>query len=108
MIFLSRKRCTSSAKSFRHAHERSAVTEQPRVVVTAADTLYRLVSPDYVEPDGQVNLFAFCYRKSRKPDPAISVDLARLISKVDDTLTRSKVEGTRIGELSASVPMAMR
>jgi hypothetical protein len=38
----------------------------------------------------------------------MSVDLARLISKVDDTLTRSKVEGTRIGHLSASVPMAMR
>jgi hypothetical protein len=52
-------------KSFRHAHERSAVTEQAQVVVTAADSLYRLVAPDYVEPDGQVNLFSFCYRKNR-------------------------------------------
>jgi hypothetical protein len=69
--------------------------------------LYRLVSPDYIEPDGHVNLFAYCYRKSRKPDPAVSVDLARLVDKPEDTLIRSRLEGTRIGELSAVVPFGM-
>ena len=51
--------------------------------------------------------FAYCYRKSRKPDPAISVDLSRLVDKLDYTLIRSKFEGTRIGELSAVLPIDM-
>jgi hypothetical protein len=73
------------------------------VRITDEDDLYRRFYVDHIDMDtGRINSGAF--KKRGKPDPAASVDLARL-STPEITLERSRRDDLGVGVLSAKVPI---
>lgn len=81
------------------------MTARPLETIGPDDTLYRLISPQFIEADGGVNLGVYYSRKGR-PNPQISVDLARLTTRLA-VLLRSSVDGTGVGELIARTPLEL-
>lgn len=69
--------------------------------IAAGDALYRRLAPEHINADGSVNSAAF--KLSGKPDPSISVDLARLTTPAD-SLAGANRPGFRLGTLIASLP----
>jgi hypothetical protein len=71
----------------------------PIVEITDDDFLYRRLAPaSHVNPDDTVNSNAF--KKDGKPDPEISVDLARLTT-LQEAMRRAPNADFRIGILAA-------
>lgn len=66
------------------------------------DKLYRRLAPSQIDSDGTVNSAAF--KLNSKPDPSLSVDLARLTTP-SESLGRARNPNARLGELAARVPM---
>jgi hypothetical protein len=60
------------------------------------DILFRRLAPDHLHPDGTVNSNA--YKCGGKPDPEISVDLAKLTVE-SDAMARAGRPGFRLGLL---------
>lgn len=65
------------------------------------DELFRRLLGFHINPDGTVNSAA--YKLRGKPDPSVSVDLARLTTP-KETVSRGGLEGVGLGQISASVP----
>ena len=72
--------------------------------IADGDALYRRLAPDHINPDGSVNSAAFKLRG--KPDPSISVDLARLTSLGESIAVASR-PGFRLGLLVAALPRSI-
>lgn len=70
---------------------------QSTVAIGDDDCLYRRLVPDHFYPDGSVNSNA--YKFNGRPDPSISVDLARL-STPEQSIARGRRSDTMIGTLS--------
>jgi hypothetical protein len=68
------------------------------------DELYRRLAPGHLNPDGTVNSAAFKVRG--RPDPRISVDLARLTTP-EEVLARASRPGFGLGVLAARVPRSL-
>lgn len=68
------------------------------------DQLYRRLVSFHINPDGTVNSAAFKLRG--KPDPSLSVDLARL-STPQETASRTGGAGFGVGALEASDPRSI-
>jgi hypothetical protein len=68
------------------------------------DRLYRRLAPGWVKPDGTVASVA--YTRNSRPDPEVSVDLARL-STAQETAARAGRPGFGVGELVAGFPRAL-
>lgn len=68
------------------------------------DQLYRRLVSFHINPDGTVNSAAFKLRG--KPDPSLSVDLARL-STPEETASRPGTPGFGVGVLEASGPRSI-
>lgn len=66
--------------------------------VAETDLVYRRLAPDQVAPNGVVLSHAFKLRG--KPDPSVSVDLARLTTP-DETAGRGLKPGFGVGYLTA-------
>lgn len=60
------------------------------------DRLYRRLAPNHLNPDGSVNSNAF--KLNGKPDPQISVDIARLTSP-EQSVARSRNSNCRLSML---------
>lgn len=73
--------------------------------ISPEDDLYRRLAPLHINIDGSVNSAA--YKLHGKPDPSVSVDLARLTT-VQESLDRAPTVGFFLGQLRAAVPMAMQ
>ena len=72
--------------------------------ISSDDELYRRLAPRHVNPDGTVNSAA--YKVNGKPDPSISVDLARLTS-AEESLARPGRPGFGLGTITAGVPTSL-
>jgi hypothetical protein len=66
--------------------------------------LYRRLVSFHINPDGTINSAAFKLRG--KPDPSLSVDLARL-STPEETASRAGMPGFGVGVLEASGPRSI-
>ena len=80
------------------------------LAITRDDVLYRYLSTDEIEPDGETVTPQAYYDKDHEgPDGDISVFLGRLVrpDALLNRLSKQKWAGTRIGRLSAAVPMGM-
>lgn len=66
-----------------------------------SDELYRRIAPDFVKQDGSISSAAFKLRG--RPDPSLSVDLARLTTK-QDSVDRAGRPNFRLGVLVAQIP----
>jgi len=66
------------------------------VEINDDDFLFRRLAPNHLYPDGTVNSNA--YKLDGKPDPEISVDLAKLTEEVE-ALARAGRPGFRLGLL---------
>ena len=73
------------------------------VAIGDDDDLYRLIFPDFVR-DGVISSAA--YQRSRMPDPAISVNLARLTT-IEATLAPQAGRGHYLGVLPAAIPRGL-
>jgi hypothetical protein len=78
----------------------------PEEVITKDDYLYRRVISFSVNPDKTVNSSAFRLRKSKRADPEISVDLARMIT-AQECLQIASIVGLGVAELCAEIPIGM-
>lgn len=76
----------------------------PLEAVTEADSLFRRLLHFHIKKGGEVSSAAFKTKK-KKPDPELSVDLARLTT-ADESLSRG-MGGMGLGELSAAVPLSL-
>jgi hypothetical protein len=72
------------------------------VQIADSDELYRRLPPEHVKADGKVASVTFCFRG--QPDPAVSVDLARLTT-IEASIARKL--GSGLGALVAGVPRAL-
>src|SRR3954453_17781757 len=70
--------------------------------IADSDELYRRLPPEHVKPGGQVASVAFCFRG--QPDPAVSVDLARLTTIEE---SRARKPGSGLGMLVTSLPRSL-
>lgn len=70
--------------------------------ITPGDSLYRRFLHWYLKDDGTISSSAFMSRK--KPDPELSVDLARLTTPEK---TRASHLDMGVAEIAASVPLDM-
>ncbi len=70
---------------------------QPIVAIDDDDRLYRRLVPDHFHEDGSVKSNA--YKLDGKPDPSISVDLAKLTT-LEESIARGRRQGTQIGVLT--------
>jgi hypothetical protein len=70
------------------------------------DDLYRRVVSFNVNPDRSINASAFKLRKPKRPDPEISVDLARMISP-EGCLAVGRVPGLGVAVFKARVPISL-
>jgi hypothetical protein len=70
---------------------------QPIVAIDDDDRLYRRMVPDHFHEDGSVKSNA--YKLNGKPDPSISVDLARLTTP-EESIARGQRQGTQVGVLT--------
>jgi hypothetical protein len=68
------------------------------------DRLHRRLAPGWVKPDGAIASVA--YARNGRPDPEVSVDLARLATP-QETAARAGRPGFGVGELVAGVPRAL-
>ena len=81
-----------------------ATAHEPEVIADD-DWLYRRIHEPHVRPDGTVTRGVF-YRRGNKPDPYISVDMARLTTPME-TLQRGPPHGRwGVAELAARTPRA--
>ena len=72
--------------------------------IEPSDELYRRIFHYHLKPDGRISSAAFMTR-SGKPDPNLSVHLARMVDP-EESLRRG-LPGQGIVALPAAVPMAM-
>jgi hypothetical protein len=72
-------------------------SNQP-IEIGGDDLLYRRLGPDHVNADGTVNSNAF--KLHGRPDPEISVDLARLTTP-EQSLSRAPNDRFRLGVMQA-------
>lgn len=69
------------------------------------DELYRRIVRNHLDSDGRVTSNA--YKRNGKPDPSVSVDLARLTS-IAESAARGAKPGTGIGVLVAAAPRELK
>ncbi len=69
----------------------------PIVAIDDDDRLYRRLVPDHFYEDGSVKSNA--YKLNGKPDPSISVDLAKLTT-LDQSIVRGRRDDTQVGVLT--------
>jgi hypothetical protein len=72
------------------------------VMIVDADELYRRLIHYHVLPDHKVSSAAFKDKKKR-PDPSISVDLARMTTP-QESLSRAGIPNMHLGALLARIP----
>jgi hypothetical protein len=70
---------------------------QQIVVIDDDDFLYRRLVPDHLHEDGSVKSNA--YKLNGKPDPSISVDLAKLTT-LEESIARGRREDTLVRVLT--------
>ncbi|NOT58687.1 MAG: hypothetical protein HOP19_00510 [Acidobacteria bacterium] len=75
----------------------------PNVTINDDDLLYRRLHHTRVYEDGSVKSIAYMFNS--RPDPEVSVDLARLTTP-EEAAGRGK-PGTGLGEIVTSVPRAL-
>lgn len=78
-------------------------TALPNVTILDDDSLYRRLHHTQVYEDGSVKSIAYMFNS--KPDPEVSVDLARLTTP-EESVGRGK-PGTGLGEIVTRVPRAL-
>jgi hypothetical protein len=71
----------------------------PVIEISDGDLLYRRLAPSHLNSDGSVNSNAF--KLNGKPDPQISVDLAKLAT-IQEALSRAQGSQFRIGIIQAA------
>lgn len=76
----------------------------PVETIAADDLLYRRFFQYYIKSSGEVSSAAFKDKKGR-PDPELSVDLARLTTP-ERCLSLGQ-PGMRLGQLKAAVPLSL-
>ncbi len=82
----------------------TASAQEPEVIADG-DWLYRRIHESHVRPDGTVTRGVF-YTRGNKPDPYISVDVARLTTPME-TLQRGPSSGIwGVARLAAKTPRA--
>jgi hypothetical protein len=68
------------------------------------DDLYRRVVSFNVNPDNTINSSAFKLRRPKRPDPQISVDLARMIS-AEECRALGGIPGLGVAMIKAGIPI---
>jgi hypothetical protein len=82
------------------------VSEPELVDIEDSDGLFRRIVGWHVKPDGKISSKAFT-KPNKKPDPEISVDLARLCNSAEETCSRGGCVGFGVVSLFAELPRSL-